>query len=161
MSNLSDESGSVEKIIAVSDITDRKLAEYALRTAEKLGATGKLANAIAHEINNPFLEAITNLLFLARSSDSPGFVQELLKLATVQMDRVSRVTKQTLAFHRDTEYPIPVDAAEPHDRRGRRTLPARCSVTPSPRQMRSPAAASSASDHLRVPPASLRKCSEI
>lgn len=108
VSNVSQEDGASEKIITVSDITDRKLAEYALRTAEKLAATGKLANAIAHEINNP-LEAITNLLFLARSSDSPGFVQELLKLASIQMERVSRITKQTLAFHRETEYPVPVD----------------------------------------------------
>jgi len=107
--NCSQENGALEKIVTISDITDRKLAEYALRTAEKLAATGKLANAIAHEINNP-LEAITNLLFLARSSDSPAFIQEMLKLAAVQMERVSRITKQTLAFHRETEYPIPVDA---------------------------------------------------
>ena len=108
VSNLITEDGAIEKIIAISDITDRKLAEYALRTAEKLAATGKLANAIAHEINNP-LESITNLLFLARSSDSLSFVQEMLKLASVQMDRVSRITRQTLAFHRETEYPVPVD----------------------------------------------------
>ena len=106
--NLAEEDGAVEKIVTVSDITDRKLAEYALLTAEKLAATGKLANAIAHEINNP-LEAVTNLLFLARSSDSPAFIQEMLKLSTVQMERVSRITKQILAFHRETEYPIPVD----------------------------------------------------
>ena len=106
--NQIDEDGAVEKIVTVSDITDRKLAEYALLTAEKLAATGKLANAIAHEINNP-LEAVTNLLFLARSSDSPAFIQEMLKLSTVQMERVSRITKQILAFHRETEYPIPVD----------------------------------------------------
>ncbi|MGA3130275.1 MAG: response regulator [Terracidiphilus sp.] len=108
VSNLTEENEAIENIIAISDITDRKLAEYALRTAEKLAANGKLANAIAHEINNP-LEAITNLLFLARSSDSFGFVQEMLKLATVQMERVSRVTRQALAFHRETEYPIPMD----------------------------------------------------
>ena len=106
--NLIEEDGGVEKIVTVSDITDRKLAEYALLTAEKLAATGKLANAIAHEINNP-LEAVTNLLFLARSSDSLAFIQEMLKLSTVQMERVSRITRQILAFHRETEYPIPVD----------------------------------------------------
>lgn len=106
--NLTGEAEAPEKIVAVSDVTDRKLAEYALRTAEKLAATGKLANAIAHEINNP-LEAITNLLFLAQSSDSLGFVKEMLKLATVQMERVSRITRQALAFHRETEYPVPVD----------------------------------------------------
>ena len=108
VSSLIEERGSTEKIIVVSDITDRKMAEYALRTAEKLAATGKLANAIAHEINNP-LEAVNNLLFLARSSQSLDFVQEMLKLATIQMERVSRITNQTLAFHRETEYPIPAD----------------------------------------------------
>lgn len=108
VSNFIEDNGATEKVIVVSDVTDRKLAEYALRTAEKLAATGKLANAIAHEINNP-LEAITNLLFLARSSKSPDYVQEMVTLATVQMERVSRITRQTLAFHRDTEYPIPVD----------------------------------------------------
>lgn len=111
VTNLSEENGAVEKIIAISDVTDRKLAEYALRAADKLAATSKLANAIAHEINNP-LEAITNLLFLGRSSDSLAFVQEMLTLATVQMERVSRITKQTLAFHRETEYPIPVDVGD-------------------------------------------------
>jgi signal transduction histidine kinase len=103
----SDEAGA-GKIIIVSDVTHRKLAEYALRTAEKLAATGKLANAIAHEINNP-LEAITNLLFLARSSTSLEFIQEMLTNAAAQMERVARITKQTLAFHRDSEHPIPID----------------------------------------------------
>jgi two-component system, NtrC family, sensor kinase len=100
-----------ERIIIVSDITDRRLAEYAVRTAEKLAATGKLANAIAHEINNP-LEALTNLIFLARSSDEMNFVRDLLERANQELDRISRITKQTLAFHRDTQNPIPVDLAQ-------------------------------------------------
>ena len=40
--------------------------DYAVRTAEKLAASGRLAQSLAHEINNP-LEAITNLLYLAES----------------------------------------------------------------------------------------------
>ncbi len=80
------------------------LAEYALRTAEKLAATGKLANAIAHEINNP-LEALTNLVFLAQSSREMDFVQGLLERANEEIARIARITKQTLAFHRDTQHP--------------------------------------------------------
>lgn len=100
-----------ERIIIVSDMTDRRLAEYAVRTAEKLAATGKLANAIAHEINNP-LEALTNLIFLAMSSNEMDFVQDMLGRANQELDRIARITKQTLAFHRDTQAPIPVDLAQ-------------------------------------------------
>ena len=35
------------------DISGRKQAEEALRKAEKLSATGRLAAAVAHELNNP------------------------------------------------------------------------------------------------------------
>ncbi len=100
-----------ERIVILSDITDRRLAEYAVRTAEKLAATGKLANAIAHEINNP-LEALTNLIFLARNSSDMSFVQDLLERANQELDRISRITKQTLSFHRDTQNPVPVDLAK-------------------------------------------------
>ena len=43
------ENVEIGELLVVADITDRKLAEYAVRTAEQLAATGKLANAIAHE----------------------------------------------------------------------------------------------------------------
>ncbi len=100
--------GVGDRILILSDITDRRLAEYALRTAEKLAATGKLANAIAHEINNP-LEALTNLIFLARSSNDSAVVQDLLSRASSELDRIGRITKQSLAFHRDTKMPTPID----------------------------------------------------
>lgn len=100
-----------ERIIVLSDITDRRLAEYAVRTAEKLAATGKLANAIAHEINNP-LEALTNLIFLAKMSSDMELVQDLLGRAAGELDRIARITKQTLAFHRETQKPGPIDLAQ-------------------------------------------------
>jgi two-component system, NtrC family, sensor kinase len=100
-----------EKVLILADTTDRRLAEYALRTAEKLAATGKLANAIAHEINNP-LEALTNLIYLARSTDSFDSVQQLLESASRELERISRITKQTLSFHRDTLRPVEIDVGE-------------------------------------------------
>ena len=102
--------GHEEKVLILTDTTDRKLAEYALRTAEKLAATGKMANAIAHEINNP-LEALTNLIYLARLPDSPEAVKGLLDNASKELDRVARITKQALSFHRDTDKPVEVDLA--------------------------------------------------
>ena len=98
----------IGKLLVLSDITDSKLAEYALRTAEKLAATGKLANAIAHEINNP-LEALTNLLYLAEAGSDPVTVRDYLARANQELARISRITKQSLSFHRDTQNPIPVD----------------------------------------------------
>ena len=52
----------------IRDLTRVKKSEQALRTAEKLSAVGRLAASIAHEINNP-LASVTNLLYLARTSD--------------------------------------------------------------------------------------------
>jgi len=95
-------------VIVVSDITDRKLAEYAVRTAEKIAATSKLANAIAHEINNP-LESLTNLLYLAHASLSVETIHRYLESANSELARISRVTKQTLSFHRDTRAPEAID----------------------------------------------------
>jgi signal transduction histidine kinase len=95
-------------VLVLSDITDRRLAEYALRTAEKIAATGKLANAIAHEINNP-LESLTNLLYLARGASSVDTIQDYLSRATEELARISRITRQTLSFHRDTQIPVPLD----------------------------------------------------
>lgn len=95
-------------VLVLTDITDRQLAEYAVRTAEKIAATGKLANAIAHEINNP-LESLTNLLYLAQSSGSPGAIYGYLASANEELARISRITRQTLSFHRDTHQPVAID----------------------------------------------------
>jgi signal transduction histidine kinase len=100
---------NAERILMLTDVTDRKLAEYALRTAERLAATGKLANAIAHEINNP-LEILTNLIYLAqRPSSSDQATHELLTQAAGELDRIARITKQSLAFHRDSQTPVLID----------------------------------------------------
>jgi predicted ATPase/signal transduction histidine kinase len=86
-----DESGRVEFVGAVTDITERKLAEKALREKEislhatqaelahvsRLTTMGELAASIAHEVNQPLVGVVTNasagLRFL--TGDSPDLVE--------------------------------------------------------------------------------------
>jgi len=100
-----------EKTLILTDVTDRILAEYAVRTAEKLAVTGRLASTIAHEINNP-LEALVNLIYLAKRVPSMDEALRLLSSADRELERIARITKQSLAFHRDSEKPIDVDLSQ-------------------------------------------------
>lgn len=95
-------------IVVLTNITERKLAEETLRHTEKLAATGRLAQTIAHEINNP-LEALTNLIYLSMHTDDQGQIQGFLKQATTELERVAKITKQILSFHRETKIPVEVD----------------------------------------------------
>ena len=81
------------------DLTDEKRGEAALVRSEKLAAVVRLAASIAHEINNP-LAAVTNLVYLALGHQNLPEVQELLEHADRELRRVSRVTTQTLRFHK-------------------------------------------------------------
>lgn len=94
------------------DTSDRKRSEEALRKAEKLAVTGRLAASIAHEINNP-LEAITNLLFLLRNyCQLDEVARNYVNMADHEVRRVSEITQQTLRFYRQSTQPTQVDIGE-------------------------------------------------
>jgi signal transduction histidine kinase len=95
----------------VLDITERKLAEQALIRTEKLAAVGRLASSIAHEINNP-LEAVTNLLYLARSVEDLRESREYLARADTELRRACAITSQTLRFHKQSTRPTEVNCGE-------------------------------------------------
>src|SRR5580704_17708073 len=90
-------------LTAETEAAGRLRAEEALRRSEKLAASGRLAASIAHEINNP-LEAISNAIYLARSSPSSE-IPLYLKVADEELARVAQITKQTLGFYRETATP--------------------------------------------------------
>jgi signal transduction histidine kinase len=96
------ESGRVEFVGAVTDITERKLAEKNLREKEislhqtqaelahvsRLTTMGELAASIAHEVNQPLVGVVTNasagLRFLA--GDSPNLVETREALRAIIRD---------------------------------------------------------------------------
>ena len=89
----------------IRDITERRKQEATLKQTEMLAATGRMAATIAHEINNP-LEAVTNLIFLARMSpELPPTVREHLKVADEELTRIGQIAQQTLGFYRDNSRP--------------------------------------------------------
>ena len=94
------------------DIGERLRMQEAMIQSEKLAATGRMAAAIAHEINNP-LEAVTNLAYLVSidpSLSEPG--RKYVRLLLEEISRVSDVAKQSLGFFRDNKKPVSFDMCE-------------------------------------------------
>lgn len=102
ISPVRDPSGAIVGAAKIArDITHQKRAERALHTSERLASVGRLAATVAHEINNP-LEAVTNLIFLARGAEQPQVVK-FLDMAQEELERISHLTRQTLGFYRETK----------------------------------------------------------
>jgi PAS domain S-box-containing protein len=104
------------KVIGASkiarDITDQKRMQRALIESEKLAATGRMAAAIAHEINNP-LEAVTNLAYLLTLDHSLNdSAKNYANIMLQEISRASEITRQTLAFYRDSSRPTEVNLSE-------------------------------------------------
>lgn len=99
-------------LLAIEDVTQRKISEAALIKSEKLAAAGRLAAALAHEINNP-LQAVINLMSLL--GQSQGLNQqdrEYATLASMELGRVIHLVQQSLGFYRDGGSPSLVNVKD-------------------------------------------------
>lgn len=90
----------------VEDISARKAAErertelmQRLINSERLAAAGRMANTLAHEINNP-LEALTNIVYLLNTQELSPRARELADIASRELERVGHITRSTLSFYR-------------------------------------------------------------
>jgi PAS domain S-box-containing protein len=91
------------------DVTAQERAAEMLRRNEKLATAGRLASTIAHEINNP-LEAITNLLYLARQDGDAH--DDYLRLAEQEVQRIGGIAQQTLGLVRENTSAVTLNVAE-------------------------------------------------
>ncbi|KAA6461062.1 PAS domain S-box protein [Acidobacteria bacterium AB60] len=109
ISPIRDEMGTVIGVSKIArDISDKKQVERLVLQAEKLAATGRMAAAIAHEINNP-LESLMNVIYLARTQSVPeSKVQQLLLVAEGELERVAHIARQTLGYYKDTGAPTEI-----------------------------------------------------
>jgi two-component system sporulation sensor kinase C len=104
--------GEVTHFVSIqSDVSSRIAFEEALRESEKLATAGRLAASIAHEINNP-LEAVTNLIYIARGRTSDPEVESYLDMADEELRRVAHITAQSLRFYRQSTKPLAVRPVE-------------------------------------------------
>jgi PAS domain S-box-containing protein len=101
ISPIRDENGQIVGASKIArDISQKKQTEQALRLTERLASVGRLAATVAHEINNP-LEAATNLVYLARTTNDVTQIPSLLTQTEEELNRVGIISKQTLGFYRE------------------------------------------------------------
>jgi PAS domain S-box-containing protein len=107
------EGGHITGWLGVStDVDDEKRSEQHRETEAKLAAVRRLASSIAHEINNP-LEGIINAVYLALGdSNLDPSTREYLQLAENELQRVARLTTNSLKFHKQLAPPTAVDLRE-------------------------------------------------
>jgi PAS domain S-box-containing protein len=87
-------------VLVFRDISERYAAQQTLMRAEKLASAGRLAAAIAHEVNNP-LEGLVNLIYLARGEEDVQRIRLHLGEADRELQRIAHITRQSLGFYRE------------------------------------------------------------
>lgn len=81
------------------DVTEQRQARKTLRMMEKVSVLERLANSVAHEINNPLM-ALSNALFLITRSTAVEEAKKHARLAQEEIARITYYATKTLRFRR-------------------------------------------------------------
>ena len=101
-----------DKVRLLQSVSEARFqAQEASRKAERLGAAGKIAASISHEINNP-LEAVTNLLYLVENGNLGKTEIEYVQAAQSELKRIAEITTHTLKFYKQQSAPTSTELPE-------------------------------------------------
>jgi PAS domain S-box-containing protein len=96
-----DAEGKFQHVLGgLTDVTERKRAEEALRQAQKIEAIGHLTGGIAHDFNNLLAIILGNLDLLSRQVEEGSRAQRLVANARQGAERGASLTQRLLAFAR-------------------------------------------------------------
>ena len=94
------EGGVLESVAFVTDLTEQKIAEKALRRAQKMDAVGQLTGGIAHDFNNLLAVILGNLGLLRKQISEDEKAVERMDAMKKAGQRAANLTKQLLGFSR-------------------------------------------------------------
>lgn len=98
---LVDEDGSVRGLIAIfQDLTETKILEDKIRTADRMAAVGELSAAIAHEIRNPLAAISGSVEVLQAELDLADENNRLLELIIKESSRLNQILADFLLYAR-------------------------------------------------------------
>ncbi len=105
-----------DEVVGVSaimrDIRARKRTEEALIRTERLASVGRMAAALAHEINNPLAGAVNSLYLALTDPGTTPAAREFLEKADAELQRITHITRQVLGFYRESNKPALVRVGE-------------------------------------------------
>ncbi len=111
---------SQNRIVAIVpeavDVSERRLAEEALRQAQKMEGIGQLTGGVAHDFNNLLTIIVGSLETVRRQIKQPGFdagsIEHLVDSAMRGAQRAASLTQRLLAFSRQQPLdPKPIDVS--------------------------------------------------
>ena len=96
-----DDAGAIARVLGgLTNVTDRKRAEAALRQSQKNEAIGHLTGGVAHDFNNLLAVIIGNLDLLSRRMPAHPRTSHLVTNALEAAERGAALTQRLLAFAR-------------------------------------------------------------
>ncbi|HEX8924808.1 MAG TPA: ATP-binding protein [Terriglobales bacterium] len=99
---LFDEAGAVRGSVgAYLDVTTQRQAEEMLRRSDAVASAGRLAHAVAHEINNPLQAAVGLIYMINAAPELPPDLRANATEALEQLGRIGNLVRQTLGLFRD------------------------------------------------------------